>query len=57
MRENILSMIYLTKDLCSGYTKNTYYSITREIAQLKNGQRTEINLFIYSQLMTKEARI
>ena len=57
MRENILPMIYLTKDLCSGYIKNTYYSITREIAQLKNGQRTEINLLIYSQLMTKEARI
>ena len=57
MRENILPMIYLTKDLCSGYIKNTYYSITREIAQLKNEQRTEINLLIYSQLMTKEARI
>ena len=37
--------------------KNTYYSTTREIAQSKNGQRTEINPLTYSQLMTKEVRI
>ena len=57
MGVNILPMIYLTKDLYSGYIKNTYYSTTREIAQLKNGQRTEVNPLTYSQLMTKEAKI